>query len=63
MHSQAYANYAIGPSQVSLSNFQTGICIATYATLDTEQLISHIMTTLFNTVASPQGSNREGIPV
>ena len=41
----------------AISDFQTGIGTAAYATLDTEQLISHIRTTLVDTTASLPGSN------
>ena len=42
---------------------QTGIGTAAHATLDTEQLISHIGTTLVDTNASLQGLDGEVIPV
>ena len=41
----------------SLVDFQTGIGAASHDTLDTEQLISHTRTTLFDTIASLQDSN------
>ena len=41
----------------SLSDFQTGICVAAHATLDTEQLISHIRTALVDTTASAKDSD------
>ena len=47
----------------SLSDFQTGIGAAAYATLDTEQLISHIRTVFVDNVASLQGSGGRVIQV
>ena len=46
----------------SLSNFQTGIDVATDATLEAEQLISHIRTTVYF-VSSLQGSVGEAISI
>ena len=41
----------------SLSDFQTGIGVATHATLDAEYLISHIKTALVDKIASLQDSD------
>ena len=41
----------------SLSNFQTGIGVPAYATLDTEQLISHTRNALVDTIAFLQDSD------
>ena len=40
-----------------------GIGAAVHATLDTEQFISHIETTLVDVIASLHGSDRGAIPV
>ena len=42
---------------ICLSDFQTGIGTAAYATLDMEQLISHTRTALVDTTTSLQGSD------
>ena len=42
----------------SLSDFQTGIDTVAHATLDTEQLISHVRIVLVDVIASPQDSYR-----
>ena len=47
----------------SLSDFETGIGVVSHVALDTEQLISHIRTALVDTIASPQDSDGERIPV
>ena len=47
----------------SLSNFQTGIDAAAYATWAKKQLISHIRTTLGNTIVPLQGSDGGIIPI
>ena len=46
-----------------LSDFETGIGAAPYATLDTTQLISHTRTVLVDTIASLQHSDGGVIPV
>ena len=47
----------------SLSEFQTGIGAAAHATLDTEQLISHLRIALVDTLSSPPNSEGGVTPV
>ena len=49
---------ANGKADQSLSEFQAGICAAAHATLDTEQLISHLRVALDDTVSSLPNSER-----
>ena len=43
----------------SLSEFETGICAADHATLDMEQLISHLRVALVDTISSLPDSEEE----
>ena len=47
----------------SLSDLQTGVVAAAYATLDTEQLISHLRATLLDTLSSLPDSEGGIIPM
>ena len=47
----------------SLSDFQTGVCAAVHATLDTEQLISCLRVVLVDTLSSLPDSEGGVIPV
>ena len=47
----------------SLSDFQTGLGATAHATLDTEQLISHLQVTLVNTLSSLPEAEGDVIPV
>ena len=47
----------------SLSDFQTGLGATAHATLDTEQLISHLQVALVDTLSSLPESERDVIPV
>ena len=48
---------------ISLSNFQTGLGAAAHATLDTEQLISHLQVALVDTFSSLPEAEGDVIPV
>ena len=45
-------NSANRKADQSLSDFQTGVCAAAHATLDMEQLISHLWVALVDTLSS-----------
>ena len=47
----------------NLSEFQTGICAAAHATLDTEQLISHLSVALVDTLSSLPDSEGGVLPL
>ena len=47
----------------SLSDFQTGVGAAAHATLDTEQLISHLQVALVDTLSSLPEAEGDVIPV
>ena len=47
----------------SLSDFQTGLGAAAHATLDTEQLISHLQVALVDTLSSLPEAEGDVIPV
>ena len=57
-----YDNITLNPANKktdqSPSDFQTGYSTAAHATLNTEQLISHIRVIIIDTIASLQGSDR-----
>ena len=55
-------NAASKKTNQSFRDFQTGISAATYASLGIEQLISKMRTTIMDTIASMQDSEREVIP-
>ena len=48
---------------ISLSDLQTGFGVAAYATLDTEQLISHLRVSLLDTLSSLPDSEGGVTPV
>ena len=56
-------NSANREADQSLSDFQTGVGAATHATLDTEQLISHLWVTLVDTLSSLPEAEGDVIPV
>ena len=47
----------------SFSDFQTGVGVAAHATLDTEQLISHLQVALVDTLSSLPEAEGDVIPV
>ena len=47
----------------SLSDFQTGLGATAHATLDTEQLISHLQVALVDTLSSLPEAEKDDIPV
>ena len=63
LHQITSLNSANRKADQSLSNFQTGVGAAAHATLDTEQLISHLQVTLFDTLSSLPEAEGDVIPV
>ena len=65
--SSSHNNISMNPGNKKtyqcLSDFQTGICAAAHATLDTEQLISCTRASLVDAIASLQGSDGRVISV
>ena len=56
-------NSANRKADQSLSDFQTGVGAAAHATLDTEQLISHLQISLVDTLSSLPEAEGDVIPV
>ena len=56
-------NSANRKADQSLSDFQTGVGAAAYATLDTEQLLSHLQVALVDTLSSLPKAEGDVIPV
>ena len=56
-------NSAKGKADQSLSDFQTGVGATAHATLDTEQLISHLWVALVDTLSSLPQAEGDVIPV